>query len=175
LVSLQVKGETAYVLDVVHERLEYPDLKRKVTVVYRNWRSACSRCELVIENKGSGMSLIQDLKREGINAIAVDPEGDKAMRMNAQTARIEAGSVLLPRQAAWLDEFRAEILPFPAGRYSDQVDAFSQALHRAFNARRSECMVGFINPYGGQIHWGGRDRKSTFDASHNGCIPSGRR
>ena len=60
------------------------------------------------------MSLIQDLKRDGISAIAIDPEGDKAMRMNAQTARIEAGSVLLPRQAGWLDAFRAEILPFPA-------------------------------------------------------------
>ena len=153
--------------------LNIPDLKRKVIAVYRNWRSA--NCELVIENKGSGMSLIQDLKRDGINAIAVDPEGDKTMRMNAQTARIEAGSVLLPRQAAWLDDFRVEILPFPAGRHSDQVDAFSQALHRAFNARPSECRVAFINPYSGQIHWGGRDRESAFDASHNGCIPTGRR
>jgi predicted phage terminase large subunit-like protein len=174
-VVLHVKGETAYVLDVVRERLEYPDLKRKVIAVYRKWRNACSRFELVIENKGSGMSLIQDLKREGIYAIAVDPEGDKAMRMNAQTARIEAGSVLLPRQAHWLDEFRAEILAFPAGRYSDQVDAFSQALHRAFNARPSECRVAFFNPYSGQVHCGGRDRESAFDASHNGCIPSGRR
>jgi hypothetical protein len=73
-------------------------LKRKVIAVYRQWRNACSRFELVIDNKGSGMSLIQDLKRERIYAVAVDPEGDKAMRMNAQTARIEAGSVLLPRQ-----------------------------------------------------------------------------
>jgi hypothetical protein len=119
-------------------------------------------------------SLIQDLKREGISAIAVDPEGDKAMRMNAQTARIEAGSVLLPRQAAWLDEFRAEILPFPAGRYSDQVDAFSQALHRAFNARRRECRVGIIG-LDGTIDWSWGDRGRAFDASHNGCIPTGRR
>jgi hypothetical protein len=74
------------------------------------------------------------------------------MRMNAQTARIEAGSVLLPRQAAWLDDFRAEILPFPAGRYSDQVDAFSQALHHAFTARRGECMVGIIG-IDGVIDW----------------------
>ena len=50
----------------------------------------------MIENKGSGMSLIQELKRENIHAIAIDPEGDKAMRMNEQTARIEAGSVFLP-------------------------------------------------------------------------------
>jgi predicted phage terminase large subunit-like protein len=140
-VVLQIKGETAYVLDVIRERLEYPDLKRKVIAVYRNWRNACSRCELVIENKGSGMSLIQELKRENIHAIAVDPEGDKAMRMNAQTARIEAGSVFLPSRAGWLDDFRREILAFPAGRYTDQVDAFSQALKRAFT-RRGEVMVG---------------------------------
>ena len=103
------------------------------------------------------MSLIQDLKREHISAIAVDPEGDKAMRMNAQTARIEAGSVLLPRQAAWLDDFRAEILPFPAGRYSDQIDAFSQAQHRAFSAPRGECFVGIIS-VGGVIDWSVSER-----------------
>ena len=30
------------------------------------------------------------------------------MRMNAHTARIEAGCVHLPRLASWLDEFRKE-------------------------------------------------------------------
>jgi len=58
-VVLQVRNETAWVLDIVRDRLEYPDLKRKVVEVYRNWRNACDRCELLIENKGSGMSLIQ--------------------------------------------------------------------------------------------------------------------
>jgi predicted phage terminase large subunit-like protein len=121
----------------------------------------------VIENKGSGMALIQDLKREGIYAIAVDPEGDKAMRMNAQTARIEAGSVFLPRQAGWLDGFRSEILPFPAGRYSDQVDAFSQALYRAFTHRRGEVMIGFSAPYSGNIEWLGSPRR-LFDRARGG-------
>ena len=41
-VVLQIKGETAYVLDVVRERLEYPDLKRKVIALHRNWRNACT-------------------------------------------------------------------------------------------------------------------------------------
>ena len=59
-VVLQVRNETVYVLDVIRDRLEYPDLKRRVIEVYRNWRNACDRCELVIENKGSGMSLIQE-------------------------------------------------------------------------------------------------------------------
>jgi predicted phage terminase large subunit-like protein len=134
-VVLQVRGETAYVLDVFRERLEYPDLKRKVIEIHKRWRYAANDYALVIENKGSGMSLIQDLQTEHIHAIAVDPISDKVMRMNEQTARIEAGSVSLPEQASWLDEFRREIMAFPAGRYSDQVDAFSQALNRAYNRR----------------------------------------
>ena len=57
-VVLQVRGETAWVLDVVRERLEYPDLRRKLIELHRRWRNACNRCELVIEDKGSGTSLI---------------------------------------------------------------------------------------------------------------------
>ena len=51
-----------------------------------------SNYALLIEDKGSGMSLIQDLKREGIRAME-GTRGDKVMRMNAHTARIEAGRV----------------------------------------------------------------------------------
>ena len=82
------------------------------------------------------MSLIQELRREGIRAIEVKPEGDKIMRMNAHTAKIEAGYVHIPRRASWLDEFRKEIMAFPVGKYDDQVDALSQALDRAFLHRQ---------------------------------------
>ena len=70
-VVLQVRGETAWVLDVFRERLEYPDLRRKLIELHRRWRNACNRYELVIEDKGSGTSLIQDLKRDNIHAVAV--------------------------------------------------------------------------------------------------------
>jgi phage terminase large subunit-like protein len=46
--------------------------------------------------------------------------------MNALTARIEAGSVFLPHNAPWLDDFFQEALAFPASRHSDQIDAFSR-------------------------------------------------
>jgi predicted phage terminase large subunit-like protein len=151
-VVLLVRGETAYVLDVVRERLEYPALKRKIIDLHRRWRYAGTNYALLIENKGSGMSLIQDLSQEKFHAVPVDPEGDKVIRMNQQTARIEAGSVSLPRRASWLDEFRRELMAFPAGRYTDQVDAFSQALKRAFTDRGHKMRVGFID-YGGRIHW----------------------
>ena len=42
--------------------------------------------------------------------------------MWAQSAKIEAGYVLLPERAPWLQDFQTEILRFPYGRHDDQVD-----------------------------------------------------
>jgi len=112
--------------------LEYPELKRAVITHHNRWRQVASAYALIVEKKGSGLSLIQDLQRENIHAIGVDPVGDKIIRMAAQTAQIEAGAVHLPASASWIDEFKKEILAFPLGRNDDQVDALSQALCRAF-------------------------------------------
>ena len=131
-VVLLARRETIYILDVLRARLEYPDLKRTVLQHHHRWRHVASNYALLIENKGSGLSLIQDLRREEIYAIGVDPDGDKILRMAAQTAPIEAGAVYRPTQAPWLDEFKKEILSFPLSKHDDQIDALSQALQRAF-------------------------------------------
>ena len=99
-VVLQARGETLYMLDVIRERLEYPDLKRKVMESHRRWRNWTNDYALLIEDKGSGMSLMQDLNRERIHPIAIQPNTDKTIRMNAQTARIEAGSVFFRGELA---------------------------------------------------------------------------
>ena len=140
---LHIRGDSAYVLDVVCQRLEYPDLRRKVIELNRHWRCMPARYCLLIEDKGSGTSLIQDLKREQIHAIAIKPEGEKIIRMQKHSARIEAGSVFVPRQAPWLDRFRAELLAFPMGRHDDQVDALSQGLEYGFT-KRPQTRVGAI-------------------------------
>jgi hypothetical protein len=46
----------------------------------------------------------------------------------AQSAKIEAGHVYLPRDAPWLDGFLLELLAFPHGRHDDQVDSVAQFL-----------------------------------------------
>jgi predicted phage terminase large subunit-like protein len=60
--------------------------------------------------------------------IGVKPEGGKVDRMAAQSAKIEAGHVHLPKNASWLAEFLSELLAFPNGRHDDQVDSVSQLL-----------------------------------------------
>jgi predicted phage terminase large subunit-like protein len=142
-VVLLVRKETVYVLDVVRARLEYPDLKRAVLHHHYRWRNTGSLSyALLIEKKGSGLSLIQDLQRQNIHAIGVNPEGEKVLRMAAQTAPIEAGAVHLPRRAGWIDEFKKEILSFPLSRHDDQIDAFSQALQRAFAPPPAQAAFG---------------------------------
>ena len=141
-IVLLVRRRTIYILDVLRARLEYPDLKRTVLESYHRWYQMAPSCVLIIEKKGSGLSLIQDLQREDVYAIGIAPEGDKIMRMAAQTAPIEAGAVHLPAGAPWLEEFKKELLSFPASKHDDQVDALSQALQRACAPDPPEVIFG---------------------------------
>ena len=141
-VVLLVRGETVYVLDVIRARLEYPDLKRAVLLHHKRWRQTQAAYSLIIEKKGSGLSLIQDLRRENVHVIGVDPDGDKIMRMAAQTAPIEAGAVHLPLNAPWMDAFKKEMLAFPKGKHDDQVDALSQGLRRAYAPKQPTASFG---------------------------------
>jgi hypothetical protein len=56
------------------------------------------------------------------------PDGDKTMRLHAQTATIENGFVHLPEEAHWLSDYLSELILFPAGRHDDQVDSTAQAI-----------------------------------------------
>lgn len=92
-----------------------------------------------IEDKGSGTALIQQLRSESHSIpypTAFVPKDDKLTRLHAQSAHIEAGHVLLPERAPWLEDVRTEIAAFPQGRHDDQVDANSQFIAWHFERRR---------------------------------------
>jgi predicted phage terminase large subunit-like protein len=120
-----VIGQYRYLLDVYRKRMEYPELKRTV----RELADIRKANEILIEDKGSGIQLIQELKLEGLHRVAAyNPRGDKYERLKAQTATIEAGLVFIPTAAHWLDAFLNELMLYPHSRYADQVDSLSQAL-----------------------------------------------
>ena len=58
----------------------------------------------------------------------------------AESAKIEAGQVHLPRKAPWLDEFKKEFLAFPNGHHDDQVDSLSQFLNWFNNRHMCEVV-----------------------------------
>ncbi len=136
-----------YLLDVVREKLNYPDLKRRI--IEHALRSNAQT--IIIEDKGSGTSLIQDIGQERVKTlpkpIGYTPKMDKVTRMHAQSARIEAGHVFLPKRAAWLDEFRSEFLQFPHGPHDDQVDSVSQFLDWAEGRKRRTAHMVKLTGY----------------------------
>ena len=119
-----VRDKNYYLLHVLRQRLEYPAL-RKLVIAQRN---AFEADEALVEEAGSGIQLVQDLRSEGIGVRGIKPEGDKEMRMQVQTAVIEARRVFVPKAAPWRMDFQDEVTKFPAGKHDDQVDSLSQFL-----------------------------------------------
>ncbi|MDR2078065.1 MAG: phage terminase large subunit [Rickettsiales bacterium] len=114
-----------YLLDVFRKWLEYPELKRSSIELLNRWKPNY----VLIEDKASGQSLIQDLRRSyGYNIIPVKATRDKITRFAAVTPLFEGGAVFLKKNDAWLFDYKYEILNFPRGVHDDQVDSTSQFL-----------------------------------------------
>src|SRR5262249_22683156 len=121
-----LRDQRLYLLDVFRRKLNFPDLKRSVRQL-----ADLHRAEVVlVEDKASGTSLIQELRGDGFSKVQAAPaiEGDKIMRLHAQTAKIEGGFVRFPKEAPWLDAYIHELVSFPNAKNDDQVDSTVFAL-----------------------------------------------
>ncbi len=113
------------VLDALACRVEYPDLKRTVVQQAERWKPDA----LLIEDKASGQSLLQELRRETtLPLIAILPKQDKVTRVARISSLLEAGKVSVPKYAAWLPAFERELFAFPNAAHDDMVDALTQGL-----------------------------------------------
>jgi predicted phage terminase large subunit-like protein len=130
-----VRDGKYFLVDVFRERLDYPDLRRAVYRLIEQWQPN----EVVIEGMNSGRALFQELRAQAIKGrgplrvmqiLCAEPRESKVTRMAVHSPVIEAGQVLLPESAPWLDDLQREIAQFPHGRYDDQVDSLSQFLYR---------------------------------------------
>ena len=117
-----------YIVDIVRDRFEFPDLKRRMIMLNNQWRGRGLR-GIYIEDKASGQSLLQELKREsGVSVIPYKVSNDKVSRLAAVLPLIEGGRVLIPSAAPWLDVFHEEMQSFPSGTHDDIVDAMTIGL-----------------------------------------------
>jgi predicted phage terminase large subunit-like protein len=138
-----VKDGDYYLLSVWRKRVEYPALKAAVVALSKSY----SHPTILIEDKGAGMPLVQELRSEGIAVTPYVPKGHKEFRMRGQTALIEVGRVRLPSEAHWLGDFEHECAMFPKGRHDDQVDSMSQALDHARNGMSEAGWWGLIQEH----------------------------
>ena len=123
-------GETLngfYLLALYRAKIEFPELRRQIGLQADMWHPH----EVLIEDRASGQSLIQELKlATNYPVVGVRADKDKETRGSATTGFYESGRVLFPADAPWLVDLEDELASFPGGLHDDQVDALSQALNR---------------------------------------------
>lgn len=115
-----------YVADVFKDKLEYPSLKRKIVELYDKWKPDA----VLMEDKASGQSLLQDLKSETkIPMLPIMPKLEKLQRFASVTPIMESGRLFLKKHTAWVALAEAEICAFPDSPNDDLVDSLSQFLN----------------------------------------------
>lgn len=126
-----------YLLDMLRDRLEAPQLKRAFVSMVDRWRHVPNVNTLglhaaYIEDKASGIGLIQEMgKASGINIVAVPRNIDKVSRAYSSAPAISEGRIVLPMGAPFVRAFVQEIEDFSptmAHRYDDQVDTMMDAI-----------------------------------------------
>lgn len=114
-----------YLLQLIRKKLSYSDLKNEIEKQINKYNSRF----VLIEDKASGQSLIQDLKLAGFSNIkAIKPMLDKVTRFASVIQFFENGQVLLPIKSSFNRTLLAEITSFPASKNDDIVDSISQFL-----------------------------------------------
>jgi predicted phage terminase large subunit-like protein len=114
-------------LDVLKERMEFPELKATAQQMYKEWEPD----SLIVEAKASGAPLVFELRAMGIPVQEFVPSkgNDKIARLNAVSDIFASGRVWVP-QTSWAEELVDEVASFPAGDHDDLVDSMTQALLR---------------------------------------------
>lgn len=88
----------------------------------------------IVENAGSGISLIQSLRKAQLNVFWSNPKHDKVARAALALPVFLAGRVYLVNKEGgndWVEPYINELVSFPHGRFDDQVDSLVQALRWA--------------------------------------------
>jgi hypothetical protein len=131
-------GDVLYLTDVLRLRRELPEVRAAVKAEDRRDRPAL----IVLDQRGVGMGLYQELCREGYQHInyctatsePLDRDGNLGSRPNLSKVEqfgravlaIDDERVVIPDDAPWLEAFLYEVASFPNIAEDDQVDSMCQ-------------------------------------------------
>ncbi len=121
--------------EVRQAKVESADLPSYVKMIALTWNTDGLLREIVLEDKGSGITTVQAIK----NSIDIawippmirtyKPNTSKTQRARWITPFCKAGLILFPQPHAyadWLGDFFDELFQFPASPHDDRTDSFVQ-------------------------------------------------
>lgn len=134
------------------KKVEVPELYKQVARMARDYRATSEdrplnevyRPDIVlVEEKASGIPVLQSLRRTGIQIVGWRPDkfGDKIERVRKVTPLIESGRVYVPyrapdftRMKSYADMLVEQAAVFPRGDSRDLVDTISMVLQRCISS-----------------------------------------
>lgn len=144
-----LKGKDKYILDGYAKRVTFPELCTDLTNFYLSAKEKYGRLNTVstvfVENKGSGISLIQQLRTKGLPLMELHPTAtnkktgkeevaDKYTRWLEVEADVASGYIHIPRTAPWMQEFLLQCEGFKGGKqdtHDDFVDCICFGIKQA--------------------------------------------
>lgn len=136
----------ALLLDAWTAHLEYPELKERMIAEWNDEYGDADKEDpqskrrkpdlLLIEEKASGQSLIQDLRLSNLPIMGYNPgRADKISRAHQIAPLLDAGFIYMPESrkkkgqfVSWAVEVIDQMEKFPADEHDDLVDTATQAL-----------------------------------------------
>lgn len=127
-------------IDCWAEHLTFPLLKPKVisefSVVYGEGEEARKPDIILVEDKASGISLIQELRHAHLPVRGWNPgRADKMQRLQITASIFTSGRVWLPESSIrkgyvkdWAEGFLSQLCAFPDATHDDYVDSASMAI-----------------------------------------------
>lgn len=132
------KDGKAYLIDMIRGKWEAPELKRRATDFWRKHLSVDPVLygglrAMGIEDKSSGTGLIQDLSvSSSIPVVPIERVKDKLTRVMDVADYIQAGRVVLPESADFINDFIHEceaFTPNDTHAHDDQIDPMVDAIN----------------------------------------------
>lgn len=139
-------------LSAWRKRVEFPELYKAVQRMARDYRATAEDRPInpryapdlvLVEEKASGVQLIQTLNKTGITLVGWRPDryGDKVERVRRVTHLLESGRIYVPCKAPdftkpkqYADFLISQAALFPKGDGADLVDCFTMILQRCINS-----------------------------------------
>lgn len=146
--SLQLWGSSGgkiYLVDMIHDKLESPQLLSESRAFWDKHRETYGGKlrKFKIEDKASGIGLIQQLRQDGVAVDPIPRSRDKVSRAHDAAPQIEAGNVLLPERHSFLSSMLDEIKTFPNAAHDDTVDPMMDAIQDMLNSPAGYSWAGF--------------------------------
>lgn len=123
-----------HILEMVHGKWEYPELKQQAISLFNRWqldKRETSATSICIEDRASGQQLIQDFKKAGLPVKPIEVTKDKLSRVEEVLDYIANGNVMLPENEQYSNNsvFLAECEAFTRDLTAPHDDIVDTLVH----------------------------------------------